>query len=85
MALVILRSFHFGVDEHCHKATAVGNGELQSTGRSALVMTSRVIRQPAQHGWDTAIQAGGHHERHAILDLWIGAVGDDAVADDSDR
>jgi hypothetical protein len=84
VALVKLGALDGRVDESSDETAAIGNHQLQSRCGSALVVAGAVVGVPHQHGRYGGVQAGGHEEGHAVLDLGEldPDVGDDGVADD---
>jgi len=84
MSAMELRLLFARVYEGRNKATAIRNHQLQRGSGGAFVVAGGVVGVPHQDRGHGGIQAGGHQEGHAVLDLWVvdGDVGNDGVADD---
>lgn len=81
VALVELRALRRGIHKHRHKTATVGNCELESGGRGALVVARRVVGKPSKDGRHAAVQARGHQERHAVLDVGTVHIGNHGIPD----
>jgi hypothetical protein len=72
------------VDKRSHKPATISNGKLHGRRRCPLVVASGIVRVPDQNARHAGIHTCRHEEGHAVLDLGVGDVGDDRVADDGD-
>ena len=67
-----------------HKASAVGNGQLQGRGGRPLIMAGGVVRVPHENARNTAVHSDGHEARHSESHLGRGHIRNHRVADDRD-
>ena len=68
-----------------YKTTCIRNRELQGRSCRALVVASGVVAVPREDARYSCVHAGCHEESHAVLDLGVGGLADDAVADYGNR
>ena len=80
----VIRLLTLLVRETRHEPTRIRNRQLQRRRGSALVVARAVVAVPREDTRDSCIHACCHEERHAVLNLWVGRLADDAVADDGD-
>jgi hypothetical protein len=80
-----LRPLNLRIDECCNKTSAICDGELRPGGGCAHIVAGGVITDPAKDAGDTGIEAGGHQERHPVLNFIRIDVGDHCIANDGQR
>lgn len=85
MSFVVQRPVNARIRKSRHKASTVGNRQLQRRSCCPFVVTSRVIRVPDENTRHAAVHPDSHETGHAEPDIGRRDVADDRVANDGDE